>query len=712
MATRTVSTRNLVGRTSLSFIRSQVVNFVASGTKPSTRLYAFFDGVSVDAYVTPSGGSMGGVLTTDTAGRVAGSFTIPGMTFNTGDREFKLQDSDTYQPSSVPGSLAGSATSTFTANGMKETYQTTINTVFQIVIQEPGQPSGSGDPLAQSFFTYGVTGGCFITKIDLYFQSKDASIPVTVELREMSNGYPAATRVSKQSVVTLAPSAVNVSANASVPTTFSFSRPVYLEENKDYCFVILANSNAYHMWTSKLGEVSVENGKTIFEQPFIGSMFKSENNITWSAEQTEDIKFTLYKANFATGTADVTFKAVANSVLIPGTSFSVTNGSPVVTAVFDFEHGQNTGDKLVLSGNGNAYRGISDSTISAPAGFSVTRVDATTLTFSVGTNATSTGTLAASGQLKFVDVDASGSGYVAPSISFSGGGGTGAAATATVVGGKITSVTVTNPGSGYTSTPTLTVTDASGSGAVLVPVTDAIFGVAINRPYQAVYPYIAAMAPESTTITNTIRTSDVNYVVGTHVDAPINTPTNVGKLAAVVNSLVETTSFGSNDSTQMITRLTSSNPNISPMIDMSEGPAVRLFNFKVNGASNSTSELTHATGTAQARYLSKPVTVATVSKDIRVLVEAASVANTSFDVFVRTSVSGATAKHTDENWTKLVCTTPTNLSGTLEEFKDYEFRTSANLTPFDVYDIKIVLYSEAKYNFPRINNYRAVVLAT
>ena len=34
-------------------------------------------------------------------------------------------------------------------------------------------------------------GGCFVTKIDLFFQAKDENLPVRVEIREVINGYPA-----------------------------------------------------------------------------------------------------------------------------------------------------------------------------------------------------------------------------------------------------------------------------------------------------------------------------------------------------------------------------------------------------------------------------------------------------------------------------------------------------------------------------------------
>jgi hypothetical protein len=79
----------------------------------------------------------------------------------------------------------------------------------------------------------------FITSLDLYFQSKDDNIPVTVQIREVSNGYPSTT-ILPFSEVTINPSAVNVSEQGTTATTFTFPSPVYIQENVEYCFVCIS----------------------------------------------------------------------------------------------------------------------------------------------------------------------------------------------------------------------------------------------------------------------------------------------------------------------------------------------------------------------------------------------------------------------------------------------------------------------------------------
>ena len=59
--------------------------------------------------------------------------------------------------------------------------------------QDDGGDDGGNDPLAQTFMvntTDTVDTGCFITKLDLFFQKKDQELPVWVEIRNVVNGYP------------------------------------------------------------------------------------------------------------------------------------------------------------------------------------------------------------------------------------------------------------------------------------------------------------------------------------------------------------------------------------------------------------------------------------------------------------------------------------------------------------------------------------------
>ena len=61
---------------------------------------------------------------------------------------------------------------------------------------------------------------------------------------------------------------VNVSQDGATATTFTFDSPVYLEDGKEYCVVLLSNSNEYEAFISRMGESDLITGETISGQPY------------------------------------------------------------------------------------------------------------------------------------------------------------------------------------------------------------------------------------------------------------------------------------------------------------------------------------------------------------------------------------------------------------------------------------------------------------
>ena len=85
----------------LPFIRNRSISFSATRMKPNMRVHPFFDNVSIASYITPTGGSEGGNLVTDSNGAVSGTFTLPDPTvdanprWRAGRRVFRLTSSST-----------------------------------------------------------------------------------------------------------------------------------------------------------------------------------------------------------------------------------------------------------------------------------------------------------------------------------------------------------------------------------------------------------------------------------------------------------------------------------------------------------------------------------------------------------------------------------------------------------------------------------------
>ncbi len=241
-------------------------------------------------------------LVADTFGDLSGSFFFrnplsspsPKVKFTTGEKTFKLTTSST-NAESLPGSLLiSSGEATYTARGTVETVRLVRN-VTRFVRR---------DPLAQSFTV--DESGAFVTKLDVYFASKDPNEKITCELRTVELGTPTGSLVADYAQATLEPSQVQVSNDASVPTTFTFPSPVFLEPDTEYCFVLLAPStNLYEAWIARMGEKTVNiatlpdaESVIVTKQYIGGSLFKSQNGTIWTASQFDDMKFTLHKAEF------------------------------------------------------------------------------------------------------------------------------------------------------------------------------------------------------------------------------------------------------------------------------------------------------------------------------------------------------------------------------------------------------------------------------
>lgn len=312
-------------------------------------------------------------------------FEIPNtesVRFRVGPREFKLIDSQT---NSSDFTSRGSAI--YRAQGIIESRQNTVNSVRNAEIvrnqvsdtqtitnmsERPIGDTGWYDPLAQTFLVEN-RGGAFLTKVDIFFSSKDENIPVTLEIRDVVNGYPGK-KVLPFSRITLNPNEINISTNTVIydgvstpkydtPTTFKFTAPVYVNDRQEYCIVLLSDSNKYKVWISQMGDVIPDSDRTISQQPYAGVLFKSQNASTWTADQYQDLKFKIYKAKFdISGGSRVTFvNDIVPRQRLENDPIEFKAGTGIIR-VFQKDHGFKPGDVVTLSGisspTGNNIGGI------------------------------------------------------------------------------------------------------------------------------------------------------------------------------------------------------------------------------------------------------------------------------------------------------------------------------------------------------------------
>ena len=266
-------------------------------------------------------------LVSDISATILGCLYIPNPSnpsnpkFETGKKIFTLVNNETNDQNNA----TTVAETSFISSGTLETVQENIisvrnailenKTVFDeksiskvlsselvssVQIGEPKKESviiGYYDPLAQSFLVEDSTG-IFLTSCEVFFSSKDdTDVPVHFQLRTMENGFPT-TKILPFSEIILNPEDIEISSDGSVATRFTFTAPVYLEGGKEYAICLASNSTKYSVYISRVGENDTISDTFISNQPYLGSLFKSQNASTWEPSQWEDLKFTLYRADF------------------------------------------------------------------------------------------------------------------------------------------------------------------------------------------------------------------------------------------------------------------------------------------------------------------------------------------------------------------------------------------------------------------------------
>lgn len=634
MSTRTVFSNTLVGQAAIQYIRAQTLTLYLSDARPNSKMYVYFDGDNVTelcrtvTYGTnglPTGENAYGVLSTNAQGQAVIAFDLPGNTFNTGTRQIIVTDAPDLPSLEFNGSVFGSAKTQFAAAGILEIFQPKVTTITTRVIEIPPPPPRRMDPLAQSFFTYGVPGGIFLSSIDVFFQTKDNEIPVTCEVRPMVNGYPSSVYTNNPTLeVSVDPEFVNVSSDSSAPTKFKFEPPIYLKEDSDYCFILRSNSKGYNVFTSKMGERAFENGLKIFEQPYVGSIFKSENDITWTAEQFDDVKFRINKAVFdISGETTIKLKTVVPPVAAFGEQFTTTLGSSTVRYRHSHEHGLEVGSKLhIITNSGDLYtnakfNGIPYTEFAGEKNVTAV-IDRNTVEFSVTSLADSTGPIESANIITTLDLVSGGTNYTsAATVEFDGAttgvGATPAVATVEVVNGVIKKINLTNPGIGYTRAPKVSINRQGGpvgQGAVINASVQAAFSVTTNKPMTGMNPKIVVSNYGNTSTLNTVKTTLGNYEGGnlptygsgrTFEFTPMFPYANLNQNSLIASSYNEDAVMGEGIvSNELSMILKSTNKNLSPVINLNVRPTLHAYYSRINNQPGETLTATSSSGSLLA----------------------------------------------------------------------------------------------------------------
>jgi len=770
--TTTTSTGNRVVSSNIQpFMRSRSIRFIGRGIKPTSRVYPFFDGTAVSQYVTPTNASFantaneGGQLVSVANGNVYGIFRIPSnenMRFRTGSRIFRLTDSPTND--TTQGTFITSAEAVYVAEGLTQEVQNTIvstrtgETVSESVLDTRNTIEVNQtifDPIAQSFTmdtnaVGKISGsGAFVTKVDLFFATKDTQIGCEIHIRAIDPISNVITgRMIPFSRVILQPAEINTSNNGSAPTPVYFPSPVYLQNARDYAIVIkpVGSNPNYNMHIARLGEVDRITGNRISSQPAAGILSVSSNDIVYSPLQEEDLKFTLYVANFNTSTTGtVIFKNELRDY------YQIAN----VSGAF-IRTGEDIYGETILVGT-----------------FANTKAVNTGVTFVQGMTSGATGTISrfSSTQLRIRNVSLNTKFVGGERIrirntnSTTGvivGNSTGGITSATTPTGKATYYDSVSFANTYLHLANVSFTNsgpASGAGRVFFA-NSFIRGqtngytariVRLDR-LQADIINISSdfLTPTNTNIrfsgkfatSNTSRDSSY-FDLNVNADTEFTAPRFILSRSMESNTSISGASMAAGRSAEVRALFTSTSRYASPVLDVKRISAItvqNLINNDTTGEANTVSG-----GNALARYITRKMTLADGqdAEDIRVYLSAYRPPGSNVNVYYKILHREDSDTFDNARWIPMSYTTETGFTSStvfsstdvVDDFKEYvfvapnysndylsganttnssiiEYRNSARsrFVGYKYLSIKVVLTSTTTTNPPRLDDIRVIAL--
>ncbi len=333
------------------FIKSREVQIELYGLRPNTRHYFFFDEVDINQNVAPGAsaentisgiagviepsnvtqnGTYGLPVRTNSNGELFAIFKIPEGTFFVGERELVVVDVPSFENIETAAASIGKLKyNAYNFNVEKvgltqSTRQPDIDVLEtrtnRTVVNRSVSTSRAKCPIAQTFFIKEAmtrtAESLYVGRIDLYFKRKSLTNGVTVQIREVENGYPS-WEIIPFGKKHLRSSEISISDDGTVATSFIFDAPVRLDAEKEYCFVVQpdADDPDYLIFIQKVGGLELTTGTPINADWGDGVLFTSTNNRAWTAYQDEDIKFDLYRYNYNVNIGTVELETRENEFL-------------------------------------------------------------------------------------------------------------------------------------------------------------------------------------------------------------------------------------------------------------------------------------------------------------------------------------------------------------------------------------------------------------
>lgn len=709
------------------FMRSQNITFRATRLKPNTRVYAYFDGDAVSEHCRPltyatfestltagvdnfwsdfneTTNDYGDALVTDSDGRLAAQFRIPESTFRIGEKVLRLTDDSlnrddfttsacgaTFTSFGLDAVSGGVITSTqvpsFATDSLDGDPRTVANLVTDTRIEDVTTnvnvdfEATTYDPVAQTFLI-DREDGMFVPAVDLYFRKKSATQGITIQIREVVNGYPGS-RIVPYGSKYLEPADVSVSTEAGdgtvtfAATRVTFDSPMYLEGGREYCIVTLpaANNPDYEVWVSELGKNRVGTTERIVaEDVSSGILFISANNRTWNAFQAEDLMHTIYRCDFNTTTDGVA---------------KFTNGPADYLKVTDFTAG--------AFAAGDSLHGFDITIDDGGSGHAVN--DILTITgFGNGTGLKLKVTSVSSGAVTGVEINDMGQNYTADGTAVAQSATTGSG-----TGAQFDFVTKTAAVERYSNLfdvarVKLTKSDFNSSDDISNGTSDAVVSSIENKIFNTLQLNFGEIVLPQTTISHTYDGTESGGVSSkgttsrkiTKGERQVTT-----KEYAVYSRSNEVDNLSSQKSFNSTATMTTTSADLTPVIDLSRCGYITTKN---NVNNDSTNEDSNKDGNALSKYISKIVRLADGqdAQDLRVFLDQLTPIGSDVKVYGKFLAAEDDADFREElDWFELSeVSAPDNAGLASTQFVEFQYKIdSANLNGSD----------ELEYTTKRVN---------
>lgn len=506
------------------------------------------------------------------------------------------------------------------------------------------------DPIAQTFTIQPEhcpdSDGCYLTGFDVHFASKHAAFGVNFDIRVVENGTPTRT-VLPFSEVHIDSHMILTSTTGTSATHVTFKAPVYVKANKQYALTIRPDGQvpAYKVFISKLGNTDLSTGKRITTNWGDGAFFTSASG-AWTPITGVDLKFRIYRAQydmsinpqvnmtnddyefFTVQTSSGTFSENEEVYKVPASfpagNISITLANTTSGAWFEtnttitgvsttFNNDFEAGKSIIIRSQANTSKADvvtissieSNTSMTATSGFRVGMTDGEGALTPVGVVTSFDPT---TGELILNESTATNSNFLFQAGDTIIGTESGATATITTVDNKIISYYQPHI---YRTEPSRTRIQ-----------TKATFRNSANS--QTVQKTVAYGMQNKISDFEAAIYSKSNEIDGT----------NINKSLVITSDLIYNT------------------PVAAPMLD----PDVSaIYAFKNEISSNNSNERLVGVGSANTKYVSKMVTLASGidSDDLEVYLTGYKPVNTSFEVYAKIINDADPDSPNDRQWTKL-----------------------------------------------------------